>query len=195
MFTSSVELHHPHPDPPPLSHEWRRVDAKPNLQVYTCLLAETCLRAGRHAEAREHLGQALPMGERTGERWWEARVYDVPRATAAAGALTDAEASFQTALRMARAQGTRSWELRAATSLAQLWAEQSERKALDLLAPVYAWFTRGLRERRSEGREGAARRAVLAHRAAPAAWLVLDHVAIEHLIEARAGDETVDVRA
>jgi predicted ATPase len=40
----------------------------------------------------------------------------------------------------------RAWrpELRAATSLARLWAEQGERqKAYDLLAPVYDWFTEG----------------------------------------------------
>jgi predicted ATPase len=36
------------------------------------------------------------------------------------------------------------WELRAATSLARLWAEQGERqKAHDLVAPVYGWFTEG----------------------------------------------------
>jgi predicted ATPase len=36
------------------------------------------------------------------------------------------------------------WELRAATSLARLWAEQGKRgEALDLLAPVYGWFTEG----------------------------------------------------
>jgi predicted ATPase len=35
-------------------------------------------------------------------------------------------------------------ELRAATSLARLWAEQGDRhKANDLLAPVYGWFTEG----------------------------------------------------
>ena len=36
------------------------------------------------------------------------------------------------------------WELRAAVSLARLWAERGERrKAHDLLAPVYGWFTEG----------------------------------------------------
>jgi hypothetical protein len=36
-------------------------------------------------------------------------------------------------------------ELRAATVLASLWAEGGERrKAHDLVAPIYAWFTEGL---------------------------------------------------
>jgi len=54
------------------------------------------------------------------------------------------EDAFLDALAIARAQQAKSWELRAAISLAQLWAGQGERrKAHDLLAPVYAWFTEG----------------------------------------------------
>jgi len=55
-----------------------------------------------------------------------------------------AEDSLRTALAIAREQGTRGYELRAATSLARLWREQGRRdEARDLLAPVYAWFTEG----------------------------------------------------
>jgi predicted ATPase len=55
-----------------------------------------------------------------------------------------AEDSFRTALAIAREQGARGYELRAATSLARLWREQGRRaEALELLAPVYAWFTEG----------------------------------------------------
>jgi predicted ATPase len=55
-----------------------------------------------------------------------------------------AESCFAKALETARAQDLRSMELRAATSLARLWSEQGERrKAYDLLAPVYGWFTEG----------------------------------------------------
>src|SRR5262249_46027163 len=57
---------------------------------------------------------------------------------------TKAEESFHTALAIAREQGTRGYELRAATSLARLWREQGWRgEARDLLAPVYGWFTEG----------------------------------------------------
>ena len=56
----------------------------------------------------------------------------------------DAEACFQRALAVAREQSARMWELRAATSLARLRAEQGKRtQARDLLAPVYGWFTEG----------------------------------------------------
>ena len=55
-----------------------------------------------------------------------------------------AEDSFRTALAIAREQGTRGYELRAAASLAQLWCEQGRRgEARDLLAPIYGWFTEG----------------------------------------------------
>ena len=55
-----------------------------------------------------------------------------------------AEDSFRTALAIAREQGTRGYELRAATSLARLWLKQDRRmEARDLLAPLYASFTEG----------------------------------------------------
>lgn len=55
-----------------------------------------------------------------------------------------AEACFHQALDVARQQQARSWELRAATSLARLWQSQGKcQDASALLAPVYAWFTEG----------------------------------------------------
>jgi predicted ATPase len=45
---------------------------------------------------------------------------------------------------LARKQQARSWELRTSTSLARLWQGQDKGKeALDLLKPVYDWFTEG----------------------------------------------------
>jgi predicted ATPase len=66
-----------------------------------------------------------------------------------------AEACFQRALAIARHQQAKSWELRAALSLARLWRRQGKRaEAHQLLADVYGWFTEGfdtadLREARS----------------------------------------------
>jgi predicted ATPase len=55
-----------------------------------------------------------------------------------------AETCFHQALDVARQQQAKSWELRAATSLARLWQSQDKRQeAYDLLAPVYGWFTEG----------------------------------------------------
>jgi adenylate cyclase len=55
-----------------------------------------------------------------------------------------AEACFQQALAIARLQQAKSWELRAATSLARLWQQQGKHtEARTLLAPIYGWFTEG----------------------------------------------------
>ena len=55
-----------------------------------------------------------------------------------------AEAYFDRALAVAREQQAKSWELRAAMSMARLWRDQGKRnEARELLPPVYGWFTEG----------------------------------------------------
>ena len=55
-----------------------------------------------------------------------------------------AERSFEAAIEVAREQGAKSFELRAATSLASLWHEQGKPiEACELLGGVYGWFTEG----------------------------------------------------
>jgi predicted ATPase len=59
--------------------------------------------------------------------------------------ISASEACVQTAIAIARDQQAMSLKLRAATSLARLWAERGERRqAHDLLAGTYGWFTEGL---------------------------------------------------
>ena len=56
----------------------------------------------------------------------------------------EAETCFHHALDIARSQQAKSWELRAATSLARLWQSQGKRDAArQVLAEVYDWFTEG----------------------------------------------------
>ena len=55
-----------------------------------------------------------------------------------------AEDCFRTAIRVARKQSAKSWELRATTSLARLLGSQGHRdEARQLLAEIYDWFTEG----------------------------------------------------
>ena len=55
-----------------------------------------------------------------------------------------AETYFERALSIARQQQAKSWELRAAMSLARLWRNQGKvQQARELLAAVYEWFTEG----------------------------------------------------
>ena len=56
----------------------------------------------------------------------------------------DADGCFQKAIEIARKQRAKSWELRAATSLARLWQQQGKTaKAHQLLSEIYDWFTEG----------------------------------------------------
>jgi predicted ATPase len=55
-----------------------------------------------------------------------------------------AEAYFDRALAVARTQKAKSWELRAAMSMARLWRDQGKpQQAHELLAPIFGWFTEG----------------------------------------------------
>ena len=85
--------------------------------------------------------------ETTKERWCEAEVYRVAGELAMGSLDQDAakaEAYFERALAVARAQQAKSWELRSAMSLARLWCDQGKtQEARELLAPVYGWFTEG----------------------------------------------------
>ena len=85
--------------------------------------------------------------ETTKERWYEAEVHRIAGEIALLSPEPDAakaEVYFERALGVARAQQAKSWELRAAMSMARLWHDQGMReKARALLAPVYGWFTEG----------------------------------------------------
>jgi predicted ATPase len=87
------------------------------------------------------------MVETNKERRWEAQVNLVAGEIALMSSAPDAakaEAYFERALAVARAQQAKSWELRAAMSTARLWRDQGKRdEARELLAPVYGWFTEG----------------------------------------------------
>ena len=102
---------------------------------------------GQFDDARRCMDQAIAAAENTKERWFEPEVHRIAGEIELLSPERDvatAEGHFQRALEIARAQQTRSWELRAATSLARLWRDQAKhQEAHDLLAPVYAWFTEG----------------------------------------------------
>jgi class 3 adenylate cyclase/predicted ATPase len=111
------------------------------------LLADACGRASDYERGLAALAEALAFVDERAERWWEAELHRVHGELLLRSSAPDqarAAASFERALDFARKQEARSLELRAATSLARLRAEQGERhKAYDLLASVYSWFTEG----------------------------------------------------
>jgi predicted ATPase len=125
------------------------------LRPYFLALLATVYNHAGQAEIGCHiLDEALHLVDTTGERWYEAELYRL-KGECQQQAGVDSEASFVQALRMARRQVAKAFELRAATSLYRLWQSQGQHdKAQHLLAESYRWFTEGfdtadLREARS----------------------------------------------
>jgi predicted ATPase len=123
------------------------------------LLAEVCQRTGAAREGLALLDDADATAEHTHERYWEAEIHRLRGrlllATAEPAAQAPAEACYRRALDVARRQGARSLELRAAVSLSRLWqASDRHDEARELLAPIYERFTEGLDH--AELREAAA---------------------------------------
>ena len=111
------------------------------------LLAEAIGHAGQVEDGLDLLPEALTAFETSqrGDMLTEAhRFRGELMLRQAPPDAAQAEASFQHAVAVARRQQAKSWELRAATSLARLWQQQGKcTEAYELLAPVYGWFTEG----------------------------------------------------
>jgi predicted ATPase len=117
------------------------------LPVWLSHFARACAELGEFNEAWTYIDEAMTAAETTKERWYEAELHRIAGEIALMSSERDAakaQACFERALAVARAQQAKSWELRAAMGLALLWRDQGKRdEARDLLAPVYSWFTEG----------------------------------------------------
>jgi len=129
--------------------------------ILVCMLVEVNQAAGLHADALAALDMARAVAAQTSQSLWDAELQRLegeivlsgvdslqPVPSSVEGSAVDrekrAEDCFQRALDIARGQAAKSFELRAATSLARLWRDQGRRaEARDLLAPIYEWFTEG----------------------------------------------------
>jgi tetratricopeptide (TPR) repeat protein len=135
---------------------------------FLALLASAYEETGQIQEGLRAIAEALAAAERNGERFYEAELHrmrgeltlagtrdwglgtssspqapslkpQVPKETA-----QEAERCFHKAIEIAREQQAKSWELRAAMSLARLWQSQDKRsEARALLEDIYSWFTEG----------------------------------------------------
>ena len=110
-------------------------------------LAKAYAEVGNFDDAWRCNGDATTMMNSNKERWWEADIHRVAGEITLLSPNSDpakAEAYFERALAVARQQHAKSWELRAAMSLARLWRDQGKvQQARELLSPVYGWFTEG----------------------------------------------------
>jgi predicted ATPase len=126
---------------------WRSTGSTFWIPWYLSNLAGAHAQLGEVNEAGHYIGEAMTTLKTAKEDWCEAEVRRIageislmsPEADA-----TKAEGYFERALAVARQQQAKSWELRAAMSIARLWRDQGKRdEARALLAPVYGWFTEG----------------------------------------------------
>ena len=126
---------------------WRSTGATIYAPTQLSYLATAYTKLGQFDDARRSIGEAITAMETSRETWFEAEANRI------AGEVTlmspepdaaNAETYFERALTVARQQQAKSWELRAAISLARLWRSQGKvQQARELLAPAYGWFTEG----------------------------------------------------
>jgi predicted ATPase len=111
------------------------------------LLAKSYADLGQFDDAWRSIDEAKTVIDLTKETWFEPHVHRIAGEIALMSSKPDvakAEAYFERALSVARQQQAKSWELRAAMSLARLWRDQGKpQQAREILAPVYGWFTEG----------------------------------------------------
>jgi class 3 adenylate cyclase/predicted ATPase len=126
---------------------YRATGAELECSHWLALLAEAYRETGQPEEALRVIREALDHVAKTGIVYYESELHRLEgelRLRRDRADAQKAEACFHLAAEIARSQRAKSWELRAATSLAQLWRDQGKRtEARDLLVPIYGWFTEG----------------------------------------------------
>lgn len=126
------------------------------LSYLLALLAEAYGTVGHTEKGLRAVAEALTLVDKTEGRFYEAELYrlkgelllveetQTSKVKGQMSKVEGAEACFHKAIDIARSQEAKSWELRAATSLARLWQQQSKTaEAHQLLSEMYGWFTEG----------------------------------------------------
>jgi predicted ATPase len=126
---------------------YQRMGAGLARSDFQMLLAEACAEAGRTQLGLTVLDEALAWVDETAERNSEAELYRLKAELLLQAESTNTaqvESCLRRAIQVARNQTAKSWELRAAVSLARLLRDTSRRaEALTMLAEIYNWFTEG----------------------------------------------------
>jgi len=129
---------------------YRGIGAGAAVPSFLFNLAKAMLRVGQAGEALIAINEALEHAAVTGEVGGSAELmrFKGELLLTLEGEEAEGEACLRQALETARRQATKSWELRAAMSLARVLASRGEAaEASRLLAGVYGWFTEGFETR------------------------------------------------
>jgi DNA-binding SARP family transcriptional activator/predicted ATPase len=123
----------------------RSLDVRWGIAINLRMLAELHVNTGQLERGFDLLNEALALVEETKEHFWVSDLYRLyGELQLRQGDQAGAESNLLLSLEIAREQQARSWELRAANSLAWLWVAQGRREeARQLLSGVYEWFTEG----------------------------------------------------
>jgi predicted ATPase len=117
------------------------------MPLHSSYLGSAYAELGQFDDAWRSIGEAADTIETTKETWFEAETNRIAGEIALQSLKPDAtkaQKHFERALAVSRQQQAKSWELRAAISLARLWRDQGKvPPARELLAPVYLWFAEG----------------------------------------------------
>jgi predicted ATPase len=126
---------------------WRSTGATCWTPLHMSFLASAYARLGQFDDAWRCISEAMAASEKTKETWCDADIHRVAGEIVLLSGEPDkakAVTYFERALAVASQQQAKSFELRAAASLARLYRDQGRRaEARELLAPIYGWFTEG----------------------------------------------------
>jgi predicted ATPase len=125
----------------------REVGTEAVRPMFLALLAAAYEGGGPAEEGLHVVEDALALVDKYGVRYYEAELYrleGVLLLRLAVPEVRHVESCFAQALDIARRQQAKSWELRAAMSLARLWQRRGKiAEARTLLAEAFGWFTEG----------------------------------------------------
>ena len=131
---------------------WRSMGSKTEAIRFITLLAERCLMSNRTKEGLSLIAEALQLIEETEDRLFQSEVFRIrgellktqKTRSGNGAACAESQDNFLRAIEIARQQKAKSFELRAAISLARLWTTTGkETQAKRMLTKIYGWFTEG----------------------------------------------------
>jgi predicted ATPase len=127
--------------------DWRSTSAEFHMPQLYLYLSQSCLTERQFDEGLDAIRMGYEQAGRTGEHWFTAELHRMEGEVLLArqrDAMPIIEKCFDTALELARNQHSKTFELRAAMSLAKIWTEGGEQsRARSLLEPLYGWFKEG----------------------------------------------------
>ena len=128
---------------------WMRTGARAGVTFFHATQAWGLLASGRHEEALGVINEGAAIEDKNGEFFFRAELLrlrgEALRAASPGADIGKSEALFREALAIARQQHARAFELRTAVSLGHLLSVDGRpAEALDILKPIYGWFTQGL---------------------------------------------------